>query len=307
MHSQFFLKTMIGMELYRPRSSPNRISIKFRLPCQDRIESIQSWLTISKLLAYTNGNVAVLQGVLDKRKDVVVKFGDAREIMEEYTASQHLFAAKLPNMLKFYCMFTCKDEFNEVLHRNYATRPYVCIGNNEQPSISCIIMPYYDMGSMNTYPWKKSQLATFKNVLKQICYALCYAFVQTGFVHSDLHSGNVLLRQTKKQNMLYGEVDLLLDGKYAIIMDFQKPLMNDPERFLVSLERIIYTSCTSDGSDIMLDCDMLSLKTWFMRYYSATNTWWNTECANQLGGIIDAISLRYVKSEIHVHRFVDKL
>ena len=58
-----------------------------------------------------------------------------------------------------------------------------------------------------------------KNVLKQLCFSLCIAYEQTGFVHMDLHAGNVLMRPSKKREIDYGYMSLPLQGKYALIMD----------------------------------------------------------------------------------------
>ena len=240
----------------------------------------------------------ILQGIMDKTKDVVVKFGDISEITEEYDAGAKLFDAQLPNFIKFFCMFTCNDTFDQVLHQNYTSRPHICKGPGVDTTIGCIIMPFCSLGSMNSYKWKKHQVGEFKNVLKQICFALYIAYLNTGFVHSDLHSGNVLLRQTKKKYIVYDNVSLAIHGKYALIMDFQKPCAHDPEKFVKSLERILYTSCTSDGSDLVFDCN-LDVQQWFSR----SNGVWNEAVSKALEKIID-VSLRYVKSERPVMRFV---
>jgi len=118
------------MELTRPTRSPHRASIKFKLPCQDYVsneQTTQSWLTIEKLLHYTNdAAVAILQGSLNKTKQVVLKFGNSELITREYTITEHIYRTKTPNFIKFICMFTCNDRFSNVLHQNYASRPYVC-------------------------------------------------------------------------------------------------------------------------------------------------------------------------------------
>ena len=291
------------MELPRSRTPIHKQSAKFHLKCQEKVGDVgdtESWLTVSKLLAYTNGKVAVLQGIIDKTKDIVVKFGDIDEITEEYHAGFKLFEARLPNFIKFFCIFTCNDSFDQVLHQNYSSRPYICKGPNVNTKIACIIMPYCNLGSMNSYRWKKHQVDEFKNILKQICFALYIAYINTGFVHSDLHSGNVLLRHTKKKNITYEDVSLDIHNKYALIMDFQKPCAHDPVKFVKSLERIIYTSCTSDGSDLVFDCELRKIQQWFSR----SNGIWNGVVSKELEDIIDSVSLRYVKSERPVKSFM---
>jgi hypothetical protein len=163
-------------------------------------------------------------------------------------------------------------------------------------------MPYYALGSLSSYPWKKNQILEFKNVLKQICFAMCIAFDTVGFVHMDLHAGNVLLRVTKKKELNYGEganeVRLPLLGKYAMIMDLQRYCLNDAMRFVESLERLIYTACVSDASDVMFDAAHHHvIRSWYRRHSTPPLS---AQAFNELGEIIDTIPVRYVKSEVPI-------
>lgn len=281
------------MELFLTKANAERHSIKYKLPCQDNSNATESWLTISKLLSYTDGNVGVLQGTLAR---LVVKFGDLAEITTEYDVAQRLYDGGLVNFIKFICVFKCKDDFQEVLKRNYVARPHICQGKGV---IGCIVMPHYAMGSLGTYFWTKEHVGEFKNVLKQVCFALCVAFETLGFVHMDLHASNVLIRDSKKQSIDYGHMKLPIIGrKYAMIMDLQNYCLRDEARFVGSLERIIYTACVSDGSDLMLDFDTRAIRAW--RSAHAT---FSTKAFADLAQIIDNIPLRYVKSERPVFKW----
>jgi hypothetical protein len=277
--------------------------VKFLVPCQDKITpgstTTDPWLTVSKLLAYTHGAAGVLQGIYDKHKEVVVKFGDAKDIQYEYDAAEKLHNAFMVGFIKFMCVFACNDEFTRILKQNYSNRPYLCNGPGN--SIGCIVMPYYPLGSMDKYCWKKHQIQEFKNILKQVCFALCNAFHTLAFVHVDLHAGNVLLRNTTKTILQYQEgVKLQLYGKYAIIMDLQDCQVHNPEMFITSIERIIYTCCSANGSDLQFNFDTRTIRIWWDKNDHKITQ----KSYRDLSDIIDNISLRYVKSEIPKSPFI---
>lgn len=56
----------------------------------------------------------------------------------------------------------------------------------------------------------------------QIVLSSLYAWLQCGFVHSDMNTGNVLFRKTTQATISYGELGTLPveGGMYAVIMDF---------------------------------------------------------------------------------------
>jgi len=292
------------MELFRSQSNGNRQSIKFKLPCQQRItndtdsNTTASWLTVKSLLSYTNGNVAILKGILERSKAVAVKFGDLSEILTEYKAAEKLFEANLTGFMKFICMFQCNDDFREILAQNYLSRPHICHGEGD--GIGTIVMPYYPLGSLDNYKWTKKQIPEFKNVLKQVCFALFVAFKTTGFVHMDLHAGNVVMRATKKRDLDYSGHAILpvVGGKYAMIMDFQKYCLNDDAAFVRSLERVIQTACTSSASDVVFDFHSAPVRTWAQMHTDLT-----AEAFSNLAAVIDDIELRFVRSEIPIMRW----
>ncbi len=83
-----------------------------------------------------------------------------------------------------------------------------------------------------------------------------------------------------------------------MIMDLQKYCLHDNLRFIESLERIIYTACVSDSSDLMLDFNHQDIRTWHKNHPT-----FSSKAFQALSQIIDNIKLRYVKSEIPVRRW----
>jgi len=110
----------------------------------------------------------------------------------------------------------------------------------------------------------------------------------------DLHAGNVIIRATKKRELRYGTTTLPLLGHYAMIMDLQKYCLQDPLRFVESLERVVYTACVSEDSDLVLDFVPLALRPWHTKHMSQFSS---EEALTDLSEIIDRIPVRYVKSE----------
>jgi serine/threonine protein kinase len=226
-------------------------------------------------------------------KHCIVKFGNVRNLQEEYDAS--LVLKDYTNFIQFYCFFSCPESFQEVIHRNYATHPRICFSSGKDAALlGGIVMPYYPKGSINQYPWKRKHLPIFYNILCQVCFALANAYAQTGFVHNDLHADNVLIKITKKQTLTYGSAISLpvLNGYYAVLMDLEHPKKDDPVLFTNSLNRIITTSCTAEKSDFVLEHTPSNIRAWFQTYPT-----WNPEAAQALHRLIHSIPLSYVKSE----------
>ena len=292
------------MELLRPTgASLKKTSIKFKLPCQEYLRD-PSWLTLESILAYTRGDAVVLKGKLKaiSAKNCVVKFGNHSLIQTEYNAGHRIANARIPGFIKYVCMFECIDDFERVLQQNYQTRPYICVDAGGGTRLGGIVMTYYSLGSMNDYRWRRSQLPEFYNVLCQVCFALATAFFRTGFVHSDLHAGNVVLRTSRKKIIDYGDAITLPIGgggsgggsNYAMIMDLADPKKDDAERFLTSMNRFLTTACTAEGSDLALEHNPSTIRQW---YLNQSQSQWNGSAAKALKTCIEAIPLMYVKSE----------
>ncbi len=180
-------------------STPSE-SMKCKLPCQDALNeshTTEEWLTIEGLLAGNEFNV--LKASFKNLKDVVVKFGRTELMLNEYNICHLAHEHKIPNFIKYLCIFSCNDDETKIKRQDFATRKYICNGPGE--TLGMIIMPFYSMGSLEKYRWNKNNFQVLQNVLQQICWSLLYAYEQFGFVHGDMHVGNVLLRSTKKQEL----------------------------------------------------------------------------------------------------------
>lgn len=195
-------------------SIPKSASVKFKVPCKKEFESDENWLIVQRVLVERH---SVLIGVM-RTRDVVIKCGSPKDIHTEYENAHKL--RNCPNFIKFFCTFTCMDNLNTVPKRSFVKPPFICSGGPDEMGV--IVMPFYPLGCLNTLHWNENQLEALKSVIKQVCYASLYAYEKHGFIHPDLHTGNVLIRKTKKKAIEYGEYRIpVIDGMYAIIMDLE--------------------------------------------------------------------------------------
>ena len=66
-----------------------------------------------------------------------------------------------------------------------------------------------------------------KNILIQAVLAVSVAYDRVGFLHGDLHLGNILFKKTKMRTITYsssnlGEFPIETGGYKVVIMDFEK-------------------------------------------------------------------------------------
>ena len=201
-------------------NSRNKRTVKFSLDCSDVSPDTRRWLSVIKKISESPGS-GILEGfVVSLTKKIVVKFQNATNSLKEYRTSLILFDTGISNFIKYYCNFTCTDDVKKFI--NMKAPEYICKGDEEM--VGYIIMPIYKEGSISGYGWKSSKILILKSLVKQTILALASAFIRTGFVHEDLHIGNILMRKTKKTDIKYPILDLSVStvGMYAIIMDFER-------------------------------------------------------------------------------------
>ena len=269
-------------------------SFKYRLGCQDRINntapSTDSWLKIQSILV--SGH-PVLKGVLEKRKDVVVKFGNPVEMRKEYAIDELIQA--VPNMLKYYCVFACNDTVDRLQMQDYRFKPYLCEGTGD--SLGCLVMPYYPMGSVDGYHWRLSNLDILKNILKQVAMASLHAYERHNFIHNDMHLMNILIRRSKKASIDYGDKTLqVVGGHYAIVMDYGKSqIATDkslPRDVYAGIHRMMRLIGDLSNSDVQLDYDTATIRDLMSNNVPITPVVYTLICRN-----IDDLKVVYEKNK----------
>jgi serine/threonine protein kinase len=182
----------------------------------------------------------LLQGTM-KDTAVIVKIGDSHDIDNEYIASQYV--KRLKGFVKFYCFFTCNDDFREFFKGKRTT---ICKGLGT--SMKVILMPYFPMGTIATpaTPWSHENISTLQSCLYIAC--LCYidAYKQKQFIHNDFHAANILLKTTAQKTMTFSDdITVRLQGIRPWISDFEKSVIGtgtpiDYENFKYDMTKVFY-------------------------------------------------------------------
>lgn len=182
----------------------------------------------------------LLQGTM-KDTAVIVKIGDSQDIDNEYAAAQHV--KRLKGFVKFYCFFTCNDDFREFFKGKRTT---ICKGSGT--SMKVILMPYFPMGTLAapSIPWTLETTPILQSSLYVAC--LCYidAYRQKRFIHNDFHAANILLKATTQPSMTFSDdISIRLNGVRPWISDFEKSTIGtgtqmDYENFKYDMTKLFY-------------------------------------------------------------------
>jgi serine/threonine protein kinase len=188
------------------KNAPN----KYHIDC-DYYEKNTDNIHISELVRNKN-DIYLLEAVLSatifkevlliKRKPIVVKIGRENQIIEkEYDYGKRLKQAKIPGFIRYICLFSSLD----------APRT--------------LLMPYISEGSLRTFEWTPEKLSILESAILQAIMSSMVAYIKCGFIHGDFHLDNILLKKTKKREIIYdlsnGEsIAIPTNGYKIVILDF---------------------------------------------------------------------------------------
>lgn len=224
------------MSRLRKPSTGNTSSIKYLLNCQEKIDTgDDNWLKIVKKIQDND----ILIGKMTV-KNVVVKFGQNKPIQKEYEISKNIYEHSIPNFIKFYCTFHCIEDLTK-FKKIETIEQSIKLCSKTGVKTWFVLMPYYQIGSVMNYRWNASNYPMLINIIQQVVLALYEAYITTGFVHMDLHLGNILLKKTKKKELFYTNTKnkINLIGYEAILMDFElSNLDKDEKEFVNSLYKM---------------------------------------------------------------------
>lgn len=173
------------------------------------------------------------------KKKAVVKIGSADTIRKEYRIGDVI--KDIPGFIHFICLMTCNDNLTRYkVDRN----SMICSNNPNDRLKNVLVMPLIPLGSFRKYSWHNNDVNQFKHCMKQLFMSLYFAFMKHGFLHTDIHLDNVLLKRTRKQFITYGEDNIPTSGLEVCIMDFENAFMpidiNQTHLFFQDIARIIY-------------------------------------------------------------------
>jgi len=202
---------------------------KYYVDC-DSIAQDPDALDVNTLFQYKN-DVHVLKATIKKylhypefNNEIVIKMAKSNKtISNEYNIGKRL--KDVPGFIKFICMFQCYDNSGQHTPRKICLSPI----KNEEYKKLVILMPYYEYGSIKNYPWTAREINILKSLLKQVVASISTAFVLFGFVHSDLHLDNVLIKGTDDDGIIYSP-DLVIhsEGYQIVITDFEMSYIDLP-------------------------------------------------------------------------------
>lgn len=193
---------------------------KYSVDC-DKIKTDPTALQVLDGSVRVKHTMIINAVVKENSGKIVVKIGKTNEIVkQEYDVAKKL--EKLEGFIKMHCLFSCYNNanFSEPMNINNFE---VCQSNHTS-NVDVLIMPYINKGqTINDYLESGIEPAEYKKILKQVITNLYNAFVKTGFVHKDLHFGNILIGENND----------------PIIMDFDTSEFNKIQGFFwADLQRL---------------------------------------------------------------------
>ena len=226
------------IHLKKRRISQRGAGTKYYIDCSKYSENADD-IQPNTLIRNTN-HVAILKAVFidnapKKNKHIVVKIIRSNKGAEhEFDIGQTLYANKLMGFIKYTCLFSCYDTTNEDHSEITAREPATKIDSkicqapyNEKTLKKVIVMPYIQKGSVEDFGWNSGNVHILRNILIQAVLSLSVAYDEIGFLHGDLHLGNVLFKETNQRTISYvssdlGNISIEPAGHKVVIMDFEK-------------------------------------------------------------------------------------
>ena len=278
-------------------TSPDRSNkaYKLQLNCQSKIgdsPDTKNWLELEEKFDHSSADYHVYKGILEKKKNVVAKVSRAgTNLQRDYEIGQALNTAfRLPTILDYYCMFECLDRINELT----GSRKSLCKTSGEP--IQVILMPYISGKPIHEWGWVRSNFGALKNVMKHLVLTTLYAAANIGFVHKDLHTGNIMIKHTQRKEIVYGDWGAFqLEGVLPVIMDYDKAFINlegafwvydDLRHMFLRLSNSLNTRLTIGRIDSVL-----------ARLFTDKAPI-DKRVVDTLLGLVDRIEIAYVASEI---------
>jgi hypothetical protein len=214
-------------------------SEKYYVNCQELLNSTgntKEWLSKLQLLDpkyLPPGKKArmsekiLMQGVLEKYKEVVIKLGIVDTIENEWNIYNKLKEHKVPGVLKYYCYFHCLDDF-----RNIPDQPeFICKGPGD--NLKVILMDF-GIHNLSDFPWKTTE--ALQSCIKQSMLTVLQAYLSFGLYHEDCHPRNFIIKQTRKTQREYKidgkDVIVPLHGYETFMVDLEGSKINSPVKYL---------------------------------------------------------------------------
>ena len=234
---------------------------KYYVDCSQYAENSES-LEMKNLLKNTKKpDVAILKAlatnetIKKKNRHIVVKISRTKvDASKEYMAiKEYRIGESLKNIsgfIQYICLFACFDDTNTKFDSiNAGENPIpvetkICSATEkiDENWKYVLVMPYIQEGSLESHNWTSNNVELLKNLMIHTILSLINAFETVGFVHNDLHWGNILFKRTKMKEIQYEftnnkQMTFQTMGYKVVIMDFEKSYIgeNNPVLLWVNL------------------------------------------------------------------------
>lgn len=248
---------------------------KYLLKCNEHQDK---WFELKKILYETNNkDILIINALFDKNIDIVLKISYNEKIEKEFEIANSLL--NLPNFIRYFCKFICNDSIINILNnRNNITNYKICKTGNQ--TIGFLVMKHYELGSVEKFNWTTNNTNILKNILKQVVFAYLYAYFTIGFIHGDLHCGNILLKPNRQDTITYGNNTLKIYTLEAMIMDFEKSKIGQKDKLtfvIKDIQKLFNTISDMSSNKLNINYDyngLTKLKSEFLtnlNYYVELN------------------------------------
>jgi serine/threonine protein kinase len=165
------------------------------------------------------------------RKQCVIKTNVSGTLFLKNELRAMRLLNEYPHVVQYLCHFECKDN-KERWRDNLHTSRFACEANGND-MLTFIVMEYIKYGSI-------FKLLERKPMNKEVLYSLClqtiYILYDLGktynISHGDLHTGNILIKKTKKRFMtIMNRFKIPLFGYRVVFVDFGRSyITKKPQR-----------------------------------------------------------------------------
>ena len=241
---------------------------KYYIDCSHYAVNPKSIEVLELIKNMERPDVAILHAIAtdDTNRHIVVKISNNQSnsmVEKEYEISNALYRGRLSGFIKHLCIFKCYDDTTRFFKktRGHAaptpTTHQICNADTQNATTNkhVLVMPYIRGGSLEDYNWTVDKLDLLKSLVIHTILSLATAFDKLGFIHNDLHWGNVLFKPTTVTEITYTigtrEITIPTGGYKVVITDFEKSAIGttDIRFFWRNIRKFLYSGVSFDNND----------------------------------------------------------
>ena len=207
--------------------------------CKLTIIPTKNWLIPMSILDTDSTNKLLLAELIDEGR-VIVRISKLKKMLDIYKNIENL---KIKNLLlnqskffvKTYCTFEC-DEDKIILLNNYENIKAICNYTAETNKEKIIVEVMKKMEKTIQYMKDKLDLEQCKKIIKYLLFMVLHLFNEFGFIHNDIHPGNIFIKIHKKDNQnkfIINEKEYIINTQIELFFGdtedsiiYSKPIFN---------------------------------------------------------------------------------